>query len=219
MSEQFFQAIGILRGEVSFDQGRGSIAIAGKEFALQPLPQFSRAYRALQVQAQTQPRQRVIVYPKVTHFPEKGKHQAISFQLVGFDGNGEGISQHLEDGMFLLRGVWQFIPVCRIPCVTVYKNFSRDRLEWVKQSDPAKRVALLRPAHCPVIWKNAPVKPFRYNPKADAQASPFFVQIQASFIPERNCFGFQSLLAPPTTDLPRHMKPAKKDKMKACTKN
>ncbi len=38
------------------------------------------------------------------------------------------IDQELQDFEFKLSGLWQFIPVCQSPCITVQKNFSEERL-------------------------------------------------------------------------------------------
>ncbi len=58
----------------------------------------------------------------------------------------------------------------------------------------------MKPAHLPVLWKQAPVKPFKYNPKAEEQEKPAFVKIKAKFLPNKDAFGFDSLLEAPTTD-------------------
>jgi hypothetical protein len=72
----------------------------------------------------------------------------------------------------------------------------------------------MKPNHLPVFWRDAPVKPFRYNPKAEEQEDMPFVQIRAKFLPSKDVFAFESLLAPPT-DPPKYLKLSKKDKQAA----
>lgn len=139
-----------------------------------------------------------------------------SFQLVGFDlgRDSTGISNDLEDNQFKLAGLWQFIPVCRPPCISIFRNFTPKLLEYVHKMDtPAKKVRTLKASHLPVLWKDAPVNPFRYNPKGDKdQGLPPFVSIKAVFLPHRDAFGFVELLHEPQEQAPRFLKASKKDK-------
>jgi hypothetical protein len=113
-----------------------------------------------------------------------------------------------------LAGLWQFIPVCRAPCISIFRNFTRDRLEYIKQSEPERRVKFMKASHVPLFWKDAPVPPFRFNPKLDKeqQGKPIFVVLKAKFLPARNMFGFEALLAPPVEKPPKFFKARKDDK-------
>jgi hypothetical protein len=139
----------------------------------------------------------------------------MSFQLVGFDrGRKEdAVSGELQDLEFKLSGLWQFIPVCSTPCISVFRNFTSSRLEYMKQSEPAKKVKYMKASHLPLMWKDAPVRPFRFNPKAESdQGHPAFVSLKAKFLPHRNAFGFEALLAPPQEKAPKFLKASKEDK-------
>jgi hypothetical protein len=114
---------------------------------------------------------------------------------------------------FTIGGLWQFIPVCRFPVVSVFKNLTPERLEWIKQAEAKQRVKFMKPAHLPVLWKEAPVRPFKYNPRAEEQEKPAFVKIKAKFLPKKNAFVFESLLDSPTTEnVPKFLKASKRDK-------
>ncbi len=65
-----------------------------------------------------------------------------------------------------------------------------------------------------MIWKDAPVKPFRFNPKIEKeqQGKPVFVSIKAKFLPTRQVFGFDSLLSLPVDYAPKFFKASKKMK-------
>ncbi|MBP5977942.1 hypothetical protein HW132_35915, partial [Brasilonema sp. CT11] len=153
------------------------------------------------------------------HFPSRDQQPNVGFQLVGFDKGREedGASKELQDLEFKLCGLWQFIPVCRTPCISIFRNFTKERLEHVKQSEPAKKVKFMKASHLPLFWRDAPVPPFRFNPKAtkEEQGKPVFVQIKARFQPSRNAFEFDSLLGVPLEKPPKFLKVSKDDKATA----
>ena len=213
-----FQAVGIIRGEVNFsDDSPATVTLKQKQYRLN----YARNPLALsglkqEIEKTGQHTQRLIVYPKVIHFPKRDQPHQISFQLVGFDlgRDTSGVSAALEDNQFKLSGLWQFIPVCRPPCISVFRNFDPKLLKYIHQLDnPAKKVRVLKARHLPLLWKDAPVRPFRFNPKGGKdQGLPPFVQIKAVFLPHRDAFGFVELLASPQEQAPRFLKARKEDK-------
>ena len=194
-----------------------SVAIGQSIYPLFYAPSKRRAFEALkkELEATGNTTQRLVVYPRVMHFPKREQPHSISFQLVGFDkGRKEdAVSGELQDFEFKLSGLWQFIPVCSTPCISVFRNFTSGRLEYMKQSEPARKVKYMKASHLPVMWKDAPIKPFRFNPKADYdQGRPAFVSLKAKFLPHRNIFGYEALLAPPQEKAPKFLKASKEDK-------
>jgi hypothetical protein len=97
----------------------------------------------------------------------------------------------------------------------VFKNFNKERLEFIKSAPLDKKVNYMKASHIPVVWRDAPVSPFRFNPKLDkeAQGKASFVQIKARFNSERDNFEFVSLLGIPTDSPPNYLKAGKKDKL------
>lgn len=222
--QPIFQAIGVIRGDVKLASERGKpsvVSIQGKDYPLLYIP-TKRGLKAIDALtkevAVTGNNQRLIVYPKFTHFPGRDKQHSVAFQLVGFDRGlqSEGVAAN-ADFEFKLCGLWQFIPVCQTPCISVFKNFTDSALELVKQSELYRRVKFMKASHVPVIWKDAPVKPFRFNPKIDKdqQGKTFFVSIKAKFLPNRQLFGFDSLLSLPVDRAPKFFKASKKMKAEA----
>ena len=214
-----FQAVGIIRGEVNFsDDSPTTITLKQKPYRLFP-PRNPFVLKGLQQEIEKTgiTNHRLIVYPKVTHFPKRDQPHQVAFQLVGFDLGRDptGISHELEDNQFKLSGLWQFIPVCRPPCISIFRNFNPKLLKYVHQIDnPGKKVRLLKASHLPLLWKDAPVRPFRFNPKGEKdQGLPPFVQIKAVFLPHRDAFGFVELLHEPQEKAPRFLKVPKKDKV------
>lgn len=219
----FFQAIGIITGEVTLTPESSSIKIGEKDYPLYIIPGRRKSvYEPLKKHIETTGTslQKLIVYPKILHFPNKEKLHLVAFQLVAFfsENNQKQSTLHsvLNDFEFRLCGLWQFIPVCRTPCISIFKNFSKERLDFIKGQDVdvAKKVKFMKASHLPLLWKDSPVKPFRFNPKLEKQEQEktYFVEIKARFLPNKDVFGFVELLSEPTTNLPKFIKASKKMK-------
>src|SRR5579883_2883037 len=225
-STSLFQAVGIISGTIRFNEyNKMLITLGNREYPLYYVPNKNKrkAYEALlkEIEATGEHNQRLIVYPRITHYPKKEQLHQVSFQVIGFDKGrvDEGVTRELEDFQFRLCGLWQFIPVCQTPCITVLKNFSPDRLEYIKREDTSSlsRMMFMKASHVPLLWRDAPVRPFRFNPKApkEQQGHASFVEIKARFLPGRDVFGFDSLVAPPTDKPPKFFKVRKEDKAEA----
>ncbi len=214
-----FQAVGIIVGEVNLgEDGKNTITIGHSQYPLFSIPKKRKVFDALTKEIETTGNltQRLVVYPKAIHFPRKEQPHQIAFQLVGFDRGREQetVSGELDDLEFKFSGLWQFIPVCPTPCISVFRNFTRERLEYIKQAEPARKVKFMKASHVPMLWKDAPLRPFRFNPKTpkEDQGHPAFVTLKAKFLPGRDVFAFVALLAPPQETAPRFLKASKKDK-------
>lgn len=223
-NESLFQAIGIIKGEVNLGDV-STIKIGDKEYRLFYIPGRRRfAYEALkkEIEATGNTTQRLIVYPKILHFPGRDKPYIIAFQLSGFISSIPTKKEHpfnseLKDFEFRLCGLWQFIPVCRTPCISVFRNFTKDRLAWIKEAEASRKVKFMKATHAPLLWRDSPVKPFRFNPKLEKeqQAKTYFVELKARFLPDRDVFGFVELLSEPTEERPNFFKASKKMKAEA----
>ncbi|RCJ16871.1 hypothetical protein A6S26_32475 [Nostoc sp. ATCC 43529] len=214
-----FQAVGVIVGEVNLSEdGKNTVTIGRSQYQLFYIPRKRKVFDALSKEIETTGNltQRLVVYPKVIHFPRKEQPHQMAFQLVGFDKGREQqtVSAELEDNEFKFSGLWQFIPVCQTPCISVFRNFTRERLEYIKQAEPAQKVRYMKASHVPMLWKDAPLRPFRFNPKTpkEDQGHPAFVTLKAKFLPGRDVFGFVALLAPPQETAPKFLKASKKDK-------
>ena len=215
--DNFFQGIGVLRGEViqemSEEKEKFFISIktsnSTKKYQLFFTPRYRRSLWALKEQIKNNGySQRLIVYPRILHLPGRDKPHQVRFQLVGFDnGSNKGVAE-LADFEFKLAGKWQFIAVCRTPVISIHRNFSEAELEHYKSLEPVKRKKYASASHVPLLWRDASVPPFRFNPKVekDKQGETFFVKIKAKFLPDKDLFGFDSLMGVPTTELPKFIK-------------
>ena len=217
MSESpIFQAIGVIVGDISISKHEKgykvfTVSFGGKEYQLVGKP---KQLAALKQQIQRKgANQTLVVYPRITHYPKRDTPYKVSFQLVAF--NSHEVIKELSHLEFKLSGLWQFIPVCKTPCISVFRNFSDSRLEYVKQAEPVHRVRFMKANHIPLFWRDSVLPPFRFNPKTDKdvdQGKPFFFALKAKFIPSRDTFGFTALMSPPLESPPKFLKASKKDK-------
>jgi hypothetical protein len=219
----FFQAVGIIKGDVTSDGDKTFVTIGEKSYKLYYASTHKRAYDALlkEISNTGITQQRLIVYPRITHYPGGKQPYRLAFQLVGFVGHQAsqpGLNSVLEDLEFKISGLWQFIPVCRVPCISVFKNFNLERLEYIKSAPLDKKVNFMKASHLPVVWRDAPVRPFRFNPKLDkeTQGKASFVQIKARFNSASDNFEEVELLAIPSDAPPNYLKAGKKDKVEAA---
>jgi len=222
-STVLFQAVGIILGEITTDGDKTFVTIGEKLYALYYASTHKRAYEALKKEITSTgiTQQKLIVYPRITHFPGGKQPYRLAFQLAGFVGHsasGEGIESVLEDLEFKICGLWQFIPVCRVPCISVFKNFNQQRLEYIKSAPLDKKVNFMKASHIPVLWRDAPVPPFRFNKNLDkeTQGKASFVQLKARFNSANDNFEFVSLLEIPSESPPNYLKAGKKDKADAA---
>src|SRR3569832_165481 len=204
-SGAIFQAVGILPGDVIFEDQSASIAIEGKQYRLFYSREHRNAFQALKMNVKVSgSHQRLIVYPYVRHFPKKELPYQLAFQVIGFIGKPiEGcISGELTDFEFRIAGLWQFIPVCATPCITVLRNFSPERLVFVKEATVGERVKFMKASHIPLLWSNPPVRPFRFNPglEKEQQGSSPFVLITALFNPDQDVFEFTTMRSLPAAN-------------------
>ena len=97
-----FQAVGIICGEITTDGDKTFVTIGEKSYALYYASTHKRAYEALkkEITCTGITQQKLIVYPRITHFPGGKQPYRLEFQLAGFVGNsvsGEGIESVLEE--------------------------------------------------------------------------------------------------------------------------
>ncbi len=222
-STVLFQAVGIICGEITTDGDKTMVTIGEKLYALYYSSTHKRAYEALkkEITCTGITQQKLIVYPRITHFPGGKQPYRLAFQLAGFVGHsasGEGLESVLQENEFKICGLWQFIPVCRVPCISVFKNFDQQRLEYIKSAPLDKKVNFLKASHIPVLWQDAPVPPFRFNKNLDkeTQGKASFVQVKAQFNSANDNFEFVSLLGIPCESPPNYLKAGKKDKADAA---
>lgn len=215
-----FQAIGVIKADVTFDEKqRAILTLNGKPYWLGIAPGKAKVYEMLyrQVVNNDNKTVRLAVHPRIRHFPPGGTAPFWSFGLIGFQREEEeprGVLAEFEDFEFKLLGLWQFIEVCNMPCISIYRNYDHFRGKIMKKSEPAQKVKFAKASHLPIIWPDPPAEPFRYNPDIAGEEREFakFVQVKAKFLPEHDCFEFISELAPASNKVPHHLRISQKDR-------
>ena len=215
-----FKAVGVVKGEVNFgEDGINSVVISGKTYRLKYSSEKVKAILALKLQIKNTDlnEQRLIVHPRVIHFPNREQPYMFYFELVGFESHltlDKGIFNVLNDFEFKISGLWQFIPVCRVPCVSVFRNFTEDRKLFLTAAEPSVKMRFVKSSHLPLFWQPSPITPFRFNPRIDKkeQGHPKFVQLKAKFVPQRDSFVFLEELAAPLEEPPKFLKASKQEK-------
>ena len=215
-----FKAVGVIQAEVTLGSDRiNSVIIDGKNYPLRYAAEKHKTLLALKLEIKKTGTnfQRLIVYPRVVHFPRREQPHALLFELVGFEGSSvedKGIINELNDLEFKLCGLWQFIPVCRVPCVSIFRNFTEERKLFIKQAEPYVKLRFMKANHLPLFWRDSLTLPFRFNPRLGKkeQERPMFVQVKAKFNPEQDQFEFVEELAEPIHEAPRFLKASKTEK-------
>ena len=220
-NSSIFQAIGVIAGTVDLKaKPHPTISIQERDYVLYHAPQKKLIFDFLKKQIRNSGSDyvRLMVYPRVIHFPPRDKPHLIGFQVLGFDnGSKSGLFADYQDFEFRFTGLWQFIPACQTPCISVFRNFTAERLDYIKQTETSTKVRFMKASHIPLLWKDAIVPPFRFNPllPKEERGKPSFVEIKAKFLPHRNVFAFESLLGLPQEKPPKFLKASKDDKLAA----
>ena len=173
--KNYYQAIGWLRGKIIKDEERFCVQIRDVNFPLY-LP---RRVIAVATNLEGQ-----MAWMKC--YPQS-KGEGLSFKVVWM---GTEHNEESDPGIFVLRGVWQFIPQSRRPVFSIYRNELKNY-----ENRPNNQ-------HLPLIWSDQP--PYRF--RKDSEERPKFYQIMARLIPQRNCFGFVSQIADPLEQTPKRVK-------------
>ncbi len=132
------------------------------------------------------------------------------FSLVAF--NSECDVTDESDRDFILRGIWQFIPKSSSPVISIYRN--QEVLGAIKKLSIQQQLSLLKPNHIPVVWDDAPVEPFKFDPQKDknSKMKRYFVQVKASF--RDGVYVVEEVLEKPTKKIPKFLKPFRKKDIK-----
>lgn len=229
-NSRFFQAIGHIRGIITEAEEKLQIQLKDKTYSLLPASGYGKCFLALKQHLKAHPEEPIslAVYPKVIHFPDREKPHIVLFQVKGFQGTAKkpigGITSELPPGEFKLSGFWQFIPVYRFPVISVFRNFNKDliaRCKEIKAENPLIAKKLSQAQHVPLMWRDAPVPPFRFNPKVDKdkQGERYFVQVKARFISAKDSWGFDSLTGVPIVEAPRFVKTFKPEQQPGKVKS
>jgi hypothetical protein len=222
----FFQAVGVISGDVQFESTSASIKIGNNKYKLC----FSKVgmFQQLKKAAKSNNIKRLVVYPILTHFPGQTAHK-ISFDVIGFRGSKENsnttdLDKRLDDLEFKICGIWQYIPVCKTPCISVFRNFTDNLVATLGKCTAIEKALLTKTNHVPVNVYGSNLsflpKAYRFIKPREGEKqnvySPFFVSTKVRFDPQNDGFTFVELLCPPSTKSPKYIKLQKEEKAAAA---
>ncbi|MHC5917142.1 MAG: hypothetical protein ACYTXE_40610 [Nostoc sp.] len=141
---------------------------------------------------------RLLVYPNITYYPGKEDPHRVQFQIVAWSSTSDepnGLFAELQDLEFLLSGLWQLIPVCKTPCVTVFKNYLEERVGYLNKSDALKRKNILKAIHVPMLSHDSLGSP-NNNPNTTPsnQNKQNYLSIKTRFLPSSDLWEFDSFI-------------------------
>lgn len=196
-NKPFFQAITTLHGKIYKDEKLGYAIKIGN--SLYRLFIFPAKYRGWLKQLEKGPDTPLYLraYPKYQIIPRQPAE--IYFQIVAW---GEE-NQWTEPGIYIFRGIWQFVPQVKTPVISVYRN--KESTDYTEK---------FKATHLPILMRREDeAAPFRFNPKMSKEDLPprWFIQAKFKFIPSKNCWGWVEDIEPPTQAIPRYKKPIKAD--------
>jgi hypothetical protein len=211
-ANNFYQAIGILSGKLTFSNGF-KISLDGKQYNIRFKSDKLLYFVELEKVG------RFAVYPKFTHFPGRDATPNVYFEVVAISysdtNSSTGLFEKMQDNEFILSGLWQFIPVCRTPVVSVMHNYNDDLLAKIAKLNTAAKCRKLKAQHLPLVWKPPIVPAFRYQKDAEVQEEKYFISVKAKFDTKREEFIFDAIIGMPTTEVPRGFVVGKKMKAEA----
>ncbi|MCL2932315.1 MAG: hypothetical protein MGG11_08555 [Trichodesmium sp. MAG_R03] len=214
-----FQGLGVLYGKIikRYEDNENYYNAIVKDKTYELIIVNPRVRDFLKADYNPEKNRYLTVYPNLVHYPQpRGGTKApkINFTIIAAN---DLPNLELKPNEFKLFGLWQFIGVSKCPVMSIHRNRKKDGSDRVstlkekfKDNDKLHK-NLTRANHVPLLWKNSPVKPFRFNPKLDKdkQGDRYFCQVKARFLADRGVWGFQELLVEPTLDIPRFYKPIK----------
>lgn len=214
-----FQGLGVLYGKIikRYEDNENYYNAIVKDKTYELIIVNPRVRDFLKADYNPEKNRYLTVYPNLVHYPQpRGGTKApkINFTIIAAN---DLPNLELKPNEFKLFGLWQFIGVSKCPVMSIHRNRKKDgsdRVSTLKQKfkdNDKLHKNLTRANHVPLLWKNSPVKPFRFNPKLnkDEQGDRYFCQVKARFLADRGVWGFQELLVEPTLDIPRFYKPIK----------
>jgi hypothetical protein len=221
----FFQVVGVISGEIQIEKNDASIKIANNIYKLC----FRRNGVFQQLKKELEESEdcvkRLIVYPIFTHFPGKDKHK-INFDVIGFNGakkenNKNDLHEKLNNLEFKICGIWQYIPVCRSACISVFRNETEKLVAELKKSSPLEKAKIIKANHVPVnSYSRSLPKAYRFIKPVEGENAnaynPVFVSIKAEFDLSTDEFNFVELLCNPSNKSPRYLKLTKEEKIAAA---
>ena len=209
-NQPYFSGVGIIRGTPYLEGEKIFVTIDEQQYELQKVMGGASRKRINPLKEELESngsREMLLrVYPNILHFTD-GRPPYQLFRLVQFYLDEEQYSELPEE--FIFRGIWRVVSYCPNPVITINRNISQ--LGYYKNLSSDAQKYFAKSQDFPVVW-DAPVEPFKYDSerKKSEQMPCYFVQVKAVF--KNGQYIVTSMLSEPTLDIPRFIKPHKKNR-------
>ncbi len=205
---RIFQALGTILATPYLKGDRLKVTIDGRSYDLLYVKGFQRrSHRSLKAELEKNGSKEMFLklYPSAT-FDQSSAEPILSFSVANFSLDGEKLNNYPKG--FVLRGIWQYIPQCKFPVISIYRN--RNQLPAFKKLNAKQQFHFAKPHHIPVVW-SATIEPFKYNPSVEKseQMPRYFVEVRAVF--KDGLYVVEEMLREPTVEIPRFIKVSKKN--------
>lgn len=182
-SIKYFQGLGLIEGVVFNDGSKLFVLIDGVKFDLVAPQKKKQAFIMFLIEIVKKKKAgqifKLLVYPRVIHFPKRDEPSIIKFQLVAFS-QGDELEKTLglEVNEFKFSGLWQYIPVCPYPVLSVMSN----------RVEKGKKQVIVKTSHVPIdtikLQESKTPTPKIYRFKKGIDGSPKFLSLTAKFVVE-----------------------------------
>ncbi len=200
---RIFQALGTILAAPYLKSDRLKVTIDGRSYDLLYVKGFQRrSHRSLKAELEKNGSKEMFLklYPQAT-FDQSSAEPILSFSVANFSLDCEKLNNYPKG--FVLRGIWQYIPQCKFPVISIYRN--RNQLPAFKKLNAKQQFHFAKPHHIPVVW-SATIEPFKYNPSVEKseQMPRYFVEVRAVF--KDGLYVVEEMLRSPTVDIPKLIK-------------
>lgn len=198
-----FKGVGIVKGTPYLEDDKLFVRINDRQYDLRKVVgDWNKPISLLRSELSKNGSEEMLlkVYPNITHYPEdRPPHHVFRLVRAYF----EEEKYHRYSPGFNLCGIWRLVSHCKTPVITIYRNI--ERLETFQKLPRIIKKPYAKGQDLPVIWEDAPVKPFIYHPeKLDSEQMPcYFVQVRAAF--KDGLYIVEEILEEPTLDIPPYI--------------
>ena len=205
IQSKIFQGIGVIQGEIIKDSSEQfyNLIYQGKLYKL--LIKKLKLQETLDNNYPFNSPKILVVYPHTEYNSKLDSGHEIAFTLVRINDEWSPKAKTilgLDINEFRLCGFWQKRHG-KFYVISVHRNHQKGVKKFLKKIASSKKIKIV--THVPLLWSNPPVEAVNKGEKGR-----YFVEVKASFMPEKEQWEFLELLSEPSLKYPRFVKFRKK---------
>ena len=205
IQSKIFQGIGVIQGEIIKDSSEQfyNLIYQGKLYKL--LIKKLKLQETLDNNYPFNSPKILVVYPHTEYNSKLDSGHEIAFTLVRINDEWSPKAKTilgLDINEFRLCGFWQKRHG-KFYVISVHRNHQKGVKKFLKKIASSKKIKIV--THVPLLWSNPPVEAVNKGEKGR-----YFVEVKASFMPEKEQWEFLELLSEPSLKYPPFVKFRKK---------